>query len=82
MKTATIRQLRNDTNTLLDWIAQGETIIVTKRRKPVARLTSVIPADSNIAVPAPNFRVRNKRIFPHDETHKFDFSEMLAEQRE
>jgi len=38
MKTATVRELRNDYNTLLDWVAAGEEVVITKRGKPVARL--------------------------------------------
>lgn len=38
MKTATVRELRNHYNTLLDWVAGGEEVVITKRGKSVARL--------------------------------------------
>ena len=38
MKTATIRQVRNDFGTVLGWINAGEEVTILKRRQPVARL--------------------------------------------
>ncbi len=38
MQTASVRELRNHYNTLLDRVAEGEEIVITKRGKPVARL--------------------------------------------
>ena len=38
MKTASVRELRNHYNTLLEWVAEGEEVVITKRGKPVARL--------------------------------------------
>lgn len=38
MKTATIRELRNDYSRLLRWVAAGEEVEITKRGEPVARL--------------------------------------------
>ncbi|MCC5844417.1 MAG: type II toxin-antitoxin system prevent-host-death family antitoxin [Verrucomicrobia bacterium] len=38
MKTATVRDLRNHYSGLLDWIAAGEEILITRRGRVVARL--------------------------------------------
>ena len=38
MKTATVRQLRNDFGRLSKWLEKGETIEILKRGKPVADL--------------------------------------------
>jgi len=38
MKTATVRELRNDFGRLSKWLAKGETIEILKRGKPVAEL--------------------------------------------
>lgn len=38
MKTATVRQLRNDFGRLSKWLERGETIEIVKRGKPVADL--------------------------------------------
>lgn len=80
MRTATIRQLRNDTNTVLDWIAHGETVTITKRRRKVARL---VPAEGDAGQPiaTPDFRARHNRLFPHGEMRKRNLAELLAEER-
>ena len=38
MKTATVRELRNDFGRLSKWLAKGETIEIIKRGKPIAEL--------------------------------------------
>ena len=38
MKTATIRDLRHDTTTVLGWVADGEAVEVQRRGVPVAVL--------------------------------------------
>lgn len=38
MKTATVRELRNDFGRLAKWLEAGETIEIIKRGKPVADL--------------------------------------------
>lgn len=42
MKTATVRDLRNDFAKLSKWLARGETIEILKRGKPVADLVPKI----------------------------------------
>lgn len=44
MKTATVRDLRNHYTGLLDWIAAGEEIVITRRGHAIARL---IPEPAN-----------------------------------
>ena len=38
MKTATVRELRNDFGRISKWLARGETIEIVKRGKPFADL--------------------------------------------
>lgn len=38
MKTATVRELRNDFGRLSKWLSKGETIEILKRGRPVADL--------------------------------------------
>lgn len=62
MKTATIRQIRNDFGTVLSWVAAGEEVTVLNRRTPVARICpprARAPAD----VKLPDFAARAKAIF-------------------
>jgi len=53
MKTATLRDLRNDFHSLEAWLAEGETIQIEKRGTPVALLT---PIDSSPAPKPPRAR--------------------------
>jgi prevent-host-death family protein len=39
MKTATIRQVRHDFSSVLDWVAEGEQVEISKHGKVVALLT-------------------------------------------
>lgn len=80
MKTATIRQLRNETNVLLDWIEHGETVTITRRRKKVAMLVPAMQDDETI-IAAPDFRSRHKKHFPDAEMKKHNFSELLEAER-
>jgi prevent-host-death family protein len=41
MKTATISEAKNKLSQLLDWVKAGETVIITDRDVPVAKLESV-----------------------------------------
>ena len=62
MKTATVREVRQNFGQLLSWINSGEEVTVTMRRKAVARIVSVSPAPS--AKPRwPDFRARQKAVF-------------------
>ena len=38
MKTATVRELRNDFGTVSKWLESGETVQIMKRGKPFARV--------------------------------------------
>ncbi|HMJ64266.1 MAG TPA: type II toxin-antitoxin system prevent-host-death family antitoxin [Candidatus Binatia bacterium] len=44
MKTATVRELRNDFSRISKWLSNGETVRILKRGKPFAR---VIPEQKN-----------------------------------
>lgn len=41
MKTASIREVRHDFGRILEWVASGEEVAITKRRETVARLVPV-----------------------------------------
>ena len=43
MKTATVRDLRNNFPRVAEWIAEGEPVEITRSGKPFARLTPAIP---------------------------------------
>ena len=80
MKTATLRQLRNETGTLVKWVEAGETVVVTKRSKPILKLLPVSPAGSD-SCRIPDFQARQRDIFPEG-TLPHSVAELIAEERD
>jgi len=62
MKTATIRQVRHDFSTVLNWVEEGERGNVTKRGKVVAMISPPAP-DNRRPKKRPDFAARLKRIY-------------------
>ena len=60
MKTASIRQVRHDFNTVLEWIDSGEQVEISKRGKIVALLSPPPPAKPRRARKRPDFAARLK----------------------
>jgi prevent-host-death family protein len=50
MKTATISEAKNKLSQLLDWVKAGETVIITDRDIPVARLESIHRSEEGKAI--------------------------------
>lgn len=61
MKTASVRELRQNFGNLLTWIEAGQEVQITKRRRVVARL---VPENSTKKEPLtmPDFAARLKKI--------------------
>jgi len=79
MKTATLRQLRNETSLLAKWVEAGETVVVTKRSKPLFRLIAANPEETDNS-PLPDFKARQREIFP-DGPLGHTGAELIAEER-
>lgn len=79
MKKATLRQLRNETDTLVKWVEVGETVVVTKRSKPLFRLLPALPDDSGCSR-LPDFEARQRDIFPEGELPATG-AELIQEER-
>lgn len=62
MRTATIRQIRNDLQQVLGWVAGGEEVVIVNRKKPVARLSPVICSE-DVPVQMPDFGGRMVQRF-------------------
>jgi prevent-host-death family protein len=62
MKTASIREVRHDFSRILEWVADGEEVAITKRRQTVARL---VPATRKKASRAkmPDIMARLNKVF-------------------
>lgn len=71
MKTATVRDLRNDFAKLEAWLGEGEEIRIERRGQPVAILTPVKPsARKKIKMPDFMARLRENwgdRVFSEEE---------------
>lgn len=61
MKTASIRELKHDTTTVLEWVEAGERVEIQKRGKPVAVLSR--PEAPAPASKRPDFAARLKSIY-------------------
>ena len=62
MRTASIRDVRHDLNRILEWVANGEEVTITKHRRTVARM---LPAHAGkpTAAPMPDIGVRLQKVF-------------------
>jgi antitoxin (DNA-binding transcriptional repressor) of toxin-antitoxin stability system len=78
MKTATIRQIRNDFRTVLSWVEAGEEVTILNRKRPVARLCPPRP-QSAAPVAMPDFAARAKAILGDRQTR---ISDAVLEERE
>ena len=62
MKTATVRDLRNNFAMLEAWLGDGESVCIEKRGTPIAMLTAMRPARGR-KVRMPDFAARQKAIW-------------------
>ncbi len=83
MKTATVRDLRNDFAKLEAWLGEGEEIRIERRGRPVAVLTPVTAEAGKIRMP--DFEARRKatwgdRIFSEEEVRAMREAELEGEE--
>jgi prevent-host-death family protein len=62
MKTASIRDVRQHFNRILEWVADGEEVAITRRRQPVARLLP-ITRQQTVRQPMPDVNARLRKVF-------------------
>lgn len=67
MKTASIRDLRNEFPRVARWIEEGECVEITRSGKPFARLAPVLKT-SPTSAPMPDFMDRLQKHFPSEMT--------------
>ena len=60
MKSATVRQLRHDFGTVLNWVEEGEPVAISKRGKIVALITSPPPPARSRSTKRPDLAARLK----------------------
>ena len=78
MKTASIRELKHDTSTVLSWVESGEPVEIQRRGLPVAVLSR--PARRKKAA-RPDFATRLKSIYG-DRLLAVTATELLAGERD
>lgn len=61
MRIASIRELKNETTTVLGWVAEGQRVEVQRHGKPVAILSA--PDRSKTALRRPDFGARLRAIY-------------------
>ena len=79
MKTATVRQLRHDFNSVLQLIENGEEVTITRRNKPVARLAPAPPQARPFQ--RPDFAARLAARFPNGRIRGKSLAERISEER-
>lgn len=62
MKTASIREVRHDLGRVLGWVANGEEVAITNRRRTVARLLPAT-ARKNARAQMPDITRRLQKVF-------------------
>lgn len=84
MRTATVRDLRNNFAKLEAWLSDGEEVCIEKRGKPIAMLTAMRRA-RGANVKNPDFAARRKaiwgnRVFRDAEVHAMRDAELEGEE--
>jgi antitoxin (DNA-binding transcriptional repressor) of toxin-antitoxin stability system len=78
MKTASVREIRQNFPRVMQWIEDGEDVAVTMRRRVVARLIPE-PKSQGREAPVPDFAAVSRKVFG-DRTFADDL--MAAEREE
>jgi prevent-host-death family protein len=63
MKKATVRQLRHDFGSVLNWVEAGEAVVISKRGRTIALLCPPPPPKPRRPRKRPDFLGRLKRIY-------------------
>ncbi|HZV34327.1 MAG TPA: type II toxin-antitoxin system Phd/YefM family antitoxin [Verrucomicrobiae bacterium] len=80
MKTASVREVRHDLNRILERVANGEEVLITRRRQTVARLLP-FNRKKNIRGRMPDISSRLKKVFGHKIISDKTMKDILAENR-
>jgi antitoxin (DNA-binding transcriptional repressor) of toxin-antitoxin stability system len=81
MKTATVRQVRHDFGTVMGWVADGESVQVSKRGEVIALISPPAPKASKPRK-RPDFFARMRRIYGDDWEKRAPSKNSVIEERE
>ena len=77
MKKATVRDLRYRFSKVEDLLSEGQEILITKRKRTIARL---LPAEPASAPQRPDFLARLKKLYK--KTLKVSGAELISSERD
>jgi antitoxin (DNA-binding transcriptional repressor) of toxin-antitoxin stability system len=80
MRTASIREVRHDLGRILEWVADGEEVAITKRRQTVARLVPAVRGKRK-PVKMPDVAARLQKVFGNKVISDRDMRHLWAENR-
>ena len=79
MKTSTVRHLRNNFSQIARWLKDGEQVVITMRKKVIAR---IIPEPSeNRTLRMPDFAKRIREEYPHPQISEEESAALRRELR-
>jgi len=81
MKTVSVRDLRYAFPKVEELLRSGEEIQITKRRRPIARLTPEPASESERRAPLPDFLGQMREIFG-DKVLKVTGAQIISEDRD
>jgi len=76
MKTATVRQVRHEFGRVLQWVANGEQVEVTKRGEVVAHLLPARPQRKRFTVP--DFKAMQRKVLGDTKARKLSTEDSAA----
>jgi antitoxin (DNA-binding transcriptional repressor) of toxin-antitoxin stability system len=84
MKTATVRELRNEFPRIEAWVHDGESVNISKRGKVIATLVPVATQANESSVPKPDIMKRlnetwGERVFSMEEVTSMREDELAAD---
>ena len=80
MKTTNIRELRHSTSTVLDWVAGGESVEITRRNQVVGIIVPPLAAEANPEekpTPPADFYQRLETLF-HDKKRSMTGTDLVS----
>lgn len=85
MKTATVRDLRNDFSRIEGWLREGEEVRIEKRGQPLAVLAPYRESAESGTIRNPDFAARLKaiwgdRVFSEEEVREMREAELEGEE--
>jgi antitoxin (DNA-binding transcriptional repressor) of toxin-antitoxin stability system len=78
MKTATVRDLRYAFPTIEAWLASGQEVLITKRAKPLAKISPAGADAGKKKLKHPDYEARRKRIWGNRVFTDAEVEEMRA----